>query len=105
MEDMVKNVTAEEEATVEEEAVSADHPEVLSMSELEAVDGGKVYEVERNSNMFCPFCMRKHVISVIKGKEKVGRYYHRLYYCYNAREYFIHADNGYFTMEGEWIHV
>ena len=87
-----------------EEEIKAEFPNLLDDSELDAVSGGaERLTIQSNDFMFCPYCMSKHVVSTIKGKGRVGKYMHKRYWCPRKKLYFIHATNGYFTLEDERI--
>lgn len=74
----------------------------LEDDELDEVSGGK-FVIDNNNVRFCPYCQKKHIISSMKGKHKIGKYYHKVYWCNKKRKYFIKATNGYFTLEDERI--
>ena len=86
------------------EEIKKEIPNLLEDTKLEAVNGGtEKLHIERNELMYCPYCMKKHVLSTIKGKGKVGTYMHKRFWCARKKDYFIHATNGYFTLNDERI--
>ncbi len=72
----------------------------LDEDDLDAVSGGK-FVTDRTEVKFCPYCIKKHPIQVIRGKHKVGKHMHTLYWCKSARQYFIKAVNGYFDIHDD----
>jgi hypothetical protein len=76
----------------------------LDENDLEEVSGGQ-YVIDRKDMRFCPYCMKKHPIGIIRGKHRVGKHMYTLYWCKFKRQYFVKAVNGYFDIHDERLPV
>jgi predicted hydrolase (HD superfamily) len=96
------------EEMVESSEVTAEElrKEGLTDEALDAVAGGANGRptIEKNRRLYCPLCKKSHIISIIKEPAYIKGNRYTQYFCHNARVYFIHATNGYFTATGEEIH-
>jgi hypothetical protein len=96
------------EAMVESTEVTAEElkKEGLTDEALDLVAGGANGRptIDKNRRLYCPLCKKNHIISIIKEPAFINGSRYTQYFCHNARVYFIHATNGYFTATGEEIH-
>jgi hypothetical protein len=87
---------------MEEKKEMKDTP--VQEEDLEAVNGGK-YTIVGEETIICPFCVQKHPVGVIGGKQTVGRYIRKLYYCRSAKQYFYKDQGRYYDINGELLPI
>jgi len=67
---------------------------------LDAVSGGK-RTIVGEETVICPFCIQKHPVGVVGGKQTVGRYIRKLYWCRAAKQYFYKDGGKFYDINGE----
>ena len=75
-------------------------------AELNTVNGGeKRYVIDHEETVLCPFCIQKHPVGVIGGKQTVGVFIRKLYWCRNANQYFYKEGSKYYDINGEHLPI
>ena len=105
MEENKEAMAAGEEEIPEMEEMRPDH-EMLSDDALDQISGGQQYKVKETKWLFCPYCNRRHNVSVAAGKYRLpSGHLYTFYICSRNRRVFVKAVNGYFDKEGNRIYT
>ena len=75
----------------------------VAEEDLEKAAGGKIYVVQENMRMFCPYCKDEHNVSILKGTHWVDGEMMKLNRCNRSGLLFALNANRFVNQNGDVI--